>query len=71
MYDKLEGYPEYQEFLSALLTLKLCQAFGGKLHVCVKRMKFRFTDENTLKFLKRVNKPLLDYTFKEFQESFK
>lgn len=71
MYDKLEGYPEYQEFLAALLTLKLCQAFGGKLHVCAKRMRHRFTDENTSKFLKRVNKSLLDYTFKEFQESFK
>lgn len=69
MYDKLKDHPELQEFLSAVITLKLCVTLGGKLAVCAKRMKHRYTDTNTLKFLDRVNKRRLEHVYNEFVAS--
>lgn len=76
MSDSLEGYPQYQEFLSALLTLKLCQSTGGKLKVCAERMIDKYSDPMTVSFINRMKKELgvgilLNTTWSEFVKAFK
>lgn len=76
MSDSLEGYPEYQEFLPALLTLKLCQVNGGKLKVCASRMIARYSDPMTISFINRMRTELgvgilLNTTWSEFVKAFK
>lgn len=75
MYERLSDYPEYQEFLSALLTLMLCIRMGGKLKLCAKMIKSRYSDRNTLSFLSRVEreyavKILVEKTYNEFTAAF-
>lgn len=76
MSNSLEGYPEYQEFLSALLTLKLCQVNGGKLKVCASRMIYKYSDPMTISFINRMKNELgvgilLNTTWSEFVKAFK
>ena len=75
MYERLNEYPEYQEFLSALLTLMLCIRMGGKLKLCAKMIKARYSDKNTLLFLTRVEreygvKILVEKTYNDFTAAF-
>lgn len=75
MHERLSDYPEYQEFLSALITLMLCIRMGGKLKVCAKKIKHRYSDKNTLLFLSRVEreyavKILVEKTYNEFTAVF-
>ena len=75
MHERLSDYPEYQEFLSALLTLMLCIHMGGKLKLCAKMIKARYSDKNTLSFLTRVEreyavKILVEKTYNDFTAAF-
>lgn len=75
MYERLNGYHEYQEFLSALLTLMLCIRMGGKLKLCAKMIKARYSDKNTLLFLARIEheyvvKILVEKTYNDFTSAF-
>lgn len=75
MYERLSDHPEYQEFLSALITLMLCIRMGGKLKVCAKKIKHRYSDKNTLSFLTRVEleygvKILVEKTYNDFTAAF-
>lgn len=75
MHERLSDYPEYQEFLSALITLMLCIRMGGKLKLCAKMIKPRYSGKNALSFITRIErefavKILVEKTYNEFTAAF-
>lgn len=74
--EALSDHPEYLEFADAMITMKICTAMKGSLASCSRKMIRRYSDRDTVAFIKRIGREtmpevLLELTWRDFNSAFK